>query len=181
VVQDRAQGRVAEAVLQVAKARPGDPVLDLCAAPGGKSIALRDAGLVVVSADVAAGKVAEMPQELRRVVSDGLTPALAKGFEVVVIDAPCSNTGVLGRRPEARLRYDRRHRDELVDLQRRLLRSAATLVAPGGRLVYATCSISPPENQAVAHALDGWRLLGEHLAWPGEWEAGGYYAVLVAV
>jgi 16S rRNA (cytosine967-C5)-methyltransferase len=181
VVQDRAQGRVAEAVLQVAKARPGDPVLDLCAAPGGKSIVMRDAGLVVVSADVAAAKVAEMPKELRRVVSDGCTPALVQAFEVVLIDAPCSNTGVLGRRPEARLRYDRKHRDQLVDLQRRLLRSAATLAAPGGRLVYATCSISPPENQNVAHTLDGWRLLGEHLAWPGEWEAGGYYAVLVRI
>jgi 16S rRNA (cytosine967-C5)-methyltransferase len=180
VVQDRSQGRVAEAVLQTAKARPGDPVLDLCAAPGGKSVAMRDAGLVVMSADVAPAKVAEMPRELLRAVSDGLQPAFASGFEVVVVDAPCSNTGVLGRRPEARLRYDRQHRDSLIDLQRRLLRAAATLVAPGGRLVYSTCSISPPENQGVAHTLDGWRLLGEHLQWPGEWEAGGYYAVLVS-
>lgn len=179
VVQDRAQGRVAEAVLQTAKARPGDPVLDLCAAPGGKSVALREAGLVVVSADIAPAKVGEMPTDLLRVVSDGLAPAFATGFEVVVVDAPCSNTGVLGRRPEARLRYDRHHRDALIELQRRLLRAAATLVAPGGRLVYSTCSISPPENQGVAHTLEGWRLLGEHLQWPGEWEAGGYYAVLV--
>ncbi|MBN8526439.1 MAG: hypothetical protein J0M02_13980 [Planctomycetes bacterium] len=180
VVQDRAQGRVAEAVLQVAKARPGDPVLDLCAAPGGKSLAMQDAGLVVVSADISPVKVAEMPNGLLRAVSDGLAPAFATGFEVVVVDAPCSNTGVLGRRPEARLRYDRAHRDSLIDLQRRLLRAAAALVAPGGRLVYSTCSISPPENQGVAHTLDGWRLLGEHLQWPGEWEAGGYHAVLIA-
>lgn len=180
VVQDRGQGRVAEAVLQVAKARPGDPVLDLCAAPGGKSLAMRDAGLVVASADIAPAKVAEMPRELLRAAGDGLAPPFAAGFEVVVIDAPCSNTGVLGRRPEARRRYDRRHRDGLVELQRRLLRAAAALVAPGGRLVYSTCSISPPENQGVAHTLDGWRLLGEHTQWPGAWEAGGYYAVLIA-
>jgi 16S rRNA (cytosine967-C5)-methyltransferase len=179
VVQDRAQGRVAEAVLQVAKAQPGDPVLDLCAAPGGKSVAMREAGLVVVSADISPVKVGEMPGDLLRVVSDGLTPAFSTGFEVVVVDAPCSNTGVLGRRPEARLRYDRQHRDALVELQRNLLRAAATLVAPGGRLVYSTCSISPPENQGVAQTMDGWRLLGEHLQWPGEWEAGGYYAVLL--
>jgi len=179
VVQDRAQGRVAEAVLQVAKAGRGDVVLDLCAAPGGKSTALHDAGLVVVSADVSTAKAAELPDGLRRVVSDGLQPALAAGFAVVVVDAPCSNTGVLGRRPEARLRYDRRHRDALVELQGRLLRSAAALTAPDGRLVYATCSVSPCENQAVAHGLDGWRLLGEHVSWPGEWEAGGYFAVLV--
>lgn len=181
VVQDRSQGRVAEAVLQTAKARPGDLVLDLCASPGGKSTALRDAGLVVVSADISLAKAVEMPRDLRRLVSDGLAPACAGGFEVVVVDAPCSNTGVLGRRPEARLRYDRRHRDALVELQRSLLRSAATLVAPGGRLVYATCSVSPPENQAVAHTLDGWRLLGEHLTWPGEWEAGAFFAVLIRI
>jgi 16S rRNA (cytosine967-C5)-methyltransferase len=179
VVQDRSQGRVAEAVLQTAKARPGDAVLDLCAAPGGKSTALRDAGLVVVSADVSLAKVRDMPDELHRVICDGLQPAFATGFEVVLVDAPCSNTGVLGRRPEARLRYDRHHRDSLIALQRSLLRSAAALVAPGGRLVYATCSVSPPENQGVAQFLDGWRLLGEHLAWPGEFEAGGYYAVLI--
>ena len=179
VVQDRAQGRVAEAVLQTAKARPGDPVLDLCSAPGGKALAMRDAGLTVISADVAPAKVAELPRELPRVVSDGLRPAFATGFEVVLVDAPCSNTGVLGRRPEARLRYDRAHRDSLIELQRALLRSAAELVAPGGRLVYATCSVSPPENQGVAHTLDGWRLLGEHLSWPSQWEAGGYYAVLL--
>lgn len=179
VVQDRSQGRVADAVLATAKARPGDVVLDLCAAPGGKSLALQDAGLVVVSADIAPAKVAEMPWSLPRVVSDGLRPAFCGGFEVVVVDAPCSNTGVLGRRPEARLRYDRRHRDELIALQRRLLRSAAGLVAPGGRLVYSTCSVVPAENQGVAHALDGWRLLGEHTAWPDRWGGGGYHAVLL--
>jgi 16S rRNA (cytosine967-C5)-methyltransferase len=179
VVQDRSQGRVAEAVMSVAKARPGDLVLDLCSAPGGKAVALRDLGLTVVASDIAPAKVADMPKDLARVVSDGLSPALASGFEVVLVDAPCSNTGVLGRRPEARLRYDRRHRDQLIALQRDLLRAAATLVAPGGRLVYSTCSISPPENQGVAHALDGWRLLGEQLTWPSEYEAGGYFAVLL--
>ncbi len=179
VVQDRAQGRVADAVIATAKAQRGDVVLDLCAAPGGKSLALHDAGLVVVSNDVSSAKVGDMPRDLRRVVSDGLRPALAGGFEIVLVDAPCSNTGVLGRRPEARLRYNQSHRGTLIGLQRKLLRSAAALVAPGGRLVYSTCSVVPLENQGIAHMLDGWRLLGEHTAWPGQWEAGGYVAVLI--
>jgi len=181
VVQDRSQGRVADAILQTAKDRPGDLVLDLCAAPGGKSTGMRDAGLVVISADVSSSKVTEMPGDLLRVVSDGLAPAFTPGFEVVLVDAPCSNTGVLGRRPEARLRYDRKHRDQLIDLQSELLSAAAALVVPGGRLVYSTCSICPPENEGVAHNLDGWRVLGQHLQWPNEWEAGGYYAVLLKV
>lgn len=179
VVQDRSQGRVADAVLTTAKARPGDVVLDLCASPGGKSLAMIDAGLVVVANDVAPAKVQAMAACPLRAAGDGLAPPYAGGFEIVLVDAPCSNTGVLARRPEARRRYDRRHRDGLIDLQGRLLRSAAALVAPGGRLVYSTCSVAPPENQGVAHALDGWRLLGEHTAWPDGWEAGGYYAVLL--
>jgi 16S rRNA (cytosine967-C5)-methyltransferase len=179
VVQDRAQGCVCEAVLGTAKARPGDLVLDLCASPGGKALALADAGLRVVAGDVSLAKSRDLPAELPRLVQDGCHPALAAAFEIVLVDAPCSNTGVLGRRPEARRRYDRRHRDRLVALQRGLLRAAATLVAPGGRLVYSTCSVSPPENQGVAQFLDGWRLLGEHLTWPDAWQGGGYVAVLL--
>lgn len=179
VVQDRSQGRVADLVLGTARARHGDLVLDLCASPGGKALALRDAGLTVIAADRNLAKAAAMPASLPRLVSDGLAPALAGGFEVVLVDAPCSNSGVFGRRPEARLRYDIRHRDRLVDLQRRLLASASGLVAPGGRLVYATCSVAPPENQGMAHHLPGWRLLGEHTAWPDAWQGGGYCAVLL--
>jgi 16S rRNA (cytosine967-C5)-methyltransferase len=180
VVQDRAQGRVAEMVLGVAAARPGDLILDCCASPGGKALALADAGLRVLAADVAIGKVHDLPDTLSRLVQDGGRPALSEGCcQVVLVDAPCSNSGVLGRRPEARHRYDRAHRDQLVALQRRLLSMAATLVAPGGRLVYSTCSISPQENQGVAHALAGWRLLGERLTWPDSWEGGGYVAALI--
>lgn len=179
VVQDRSQGLVAEAVQQVAKARPGDLVLDCCAAPGGKALAMQDAGLRVVAGDVGVAKVAGMPPGLPRLVADGLRPALDAGFDVVLVDAPCSNTGVLGRRPEARLRYDKRHRDSLLALQRDLLAAAAGLVAPGGRLVYSTCSLVPVENQGIAHQLTGWRLLGEHTAWPDRWQAGGYHAVLL--
>ena len=178
VVQDRAQGLVAEAVLATAKAQPGDSVLDLCAAPGGKSLAMLDAGLVVISADLAPRKVADMSDELHRVVADAFQAPFAAGFEIVLVDAPCSNSGVLARRPEARLRYDRRHRDSLLDLQCRLLLAASQMVAPGGRLVYSTCSLVARENQGIAHTLDGWRLLGEHTAWPDGWQAGGYHAVL---
>ena len=176
VVQDRSQGEVAE----IARIRPGDRVLDLCAAPGGKSRALADLQAEVIAADIAPAKVRELDRDLRPVAMDGIRPAFAPGsFDVVVVDAPCSNTGVLARRPEARWRYDKQHLASLEALQRRLIRSGAELVGEGGRLVYSTCSLSPRENQGIAHRLDGWRILAERLTWPGPWNLGGYAALLV--
>lgn len=178
VVQDRAQGHLVD----LARCRPGDLVLDVCAAPGGKSLAFADQGCRVVSADVSVAKARRLRDNLPPggiVVQDGRRPAFAAGFDVVVVDAPCSNTGVLARRPEARWRYDRRTVATLAKLQRALLASAAQVVAPGGRLVYSTCSVVPAENQGIAHLLDGWRVLGEHSSWPDEWQGGGYVAVLV--
>ncbi|GDY11933.1 ribosomal RNA small subunit methyltransferase B [Planctomycetota bacterium] len=180
VVQDRAQGHVAELARSLAGARPGALVLDLCAAPGGKAAALAELGCQVIAADAAARRLATVDSQLSRLAQDGLFPALAEGAcDVVVVDAPCSNSGVLGRRVEARLRYDRKHLEDLGRLQRGLLASAARLARPDGAIVYATCSLSPAENQAVAHDLAGWRLRGERLSWPDRWSSGGYVAVLV--
>ena len=180
VVQDRAQGEVAE----LARARPGERVLDLCAAPGGKSRALLDRQALVTAGDVSRAKLRELRGigELagRLLIQDGGRPALAEGsFDVVVVDAPCSNSGVLARRPEARWRYDRPRLGSLEALQRRLIRAGAELVAPGGRLVYSTCSLAPRENQGIAHRLDGWRILAERLTWPDAWRLGGYACLLV--
>jgi 16S rRNA (cytosine967-C5)-methyltransferase len=68
---------------------------------------------------------------------------------------------------------------QLATLQRKLLRTAAELVRPDGKLIYSTCSITPGENQGIAHQLDGWRVLAEHRTWPDAWQGGGYVAVLV--
>ncbi len=180
VVQDRTQ---AESI-QLATPRPLERVLDLCAAPGGKALLLHDLGCRVTAADVPGTRLerlrATLPPEVPVVALDGRRPPFASGsFDLVVVDAPCSNTGVLARRPEAALRYDDRHLATLIGLQRRLLRSAADLVAPDGRLLYATCSLTPRENQGIAHELRGWRIWREHLTWPDGWHAGGYAAVLV--
>jgi 16S rRNA (cytosine967-C5)-methyltransferase len=178
-VQDRSQGLVAE----LCRVQPGDLVLDCCAAPGGKSVALAELGGRVVAGDSnrlrlprlranCLGRAALLCQDVRQ-------PALAGGFDLVLVDAPCSNSGVWGRRPEARWRYDEPHLTALSTLQQELLRSASQLVAPGGRLCYATCSIAPRENQAIAHRLPGWRVLGESSTWPDAWQGGGYAALMV--
>jgi 16S rRNA (cytosine967-C5)-methyltransferase len=176
VVQDHAQGEVAE----LARPRPGERVLDLCAAPGGKARALADMGAWVVASDLSPRKAGLLDRELRPLAMDGAMPAFADGsFDVVIVDAPCSNSGVLARRPEARWRYDEKHLGGLEQLQARLIRSGARLVAPGGRLVYSTCSLTPRENQGVAHRLNGWRVLAERVTWPGAWQLGGYAVVMV--
>ena len=116
------------------------------------------------------------------VLQDGLRPALAdESFDVVLVDAPCSNSGVLGRRPEARWRYLPKTLTQLATLQRRLLLAASSLVRLDGRLIYSTCSVTPSENQGIAHCLDGWRILKEQRTWPDKWQAGGYVAVLVRI
>jgi 16S rRNA (cytosine967-C5)-methyltransferase len=178
VVQDFAQGEVAE----LARARPGERVLDLCAAPGGKARALADAGAWVVASDLSPRKAGLLDRELRPLVMDGGMPAFADGsFDIVIVDAPCSNSGVLARRPEARWRYDDKHLLGLEQVQARLIRAGARLVAPGGRLVYSTCSLTPRENQGIAHRLPGWRILAERVTWPSAWHLGGYAVALVRI
>ncbi len=183
-VQDRSQGEVADLAASVGLAGPGALVCDLCAAPGGKSLALADLGCRVVAADSSRERLRDLDSLASdlpmRLAQDGLHPALpAQAFDVVLVDAPCSNSGVFARRPEAKQRYDERHLASLAIIQRGLLAAAAGLARPEGRLVYATCSLSPAENQGVAHSLPGWRLRGERLRWPDAWSGGGYCAVLV--
>jgi 16S rRNA (cytosine967-C5)-methyltransferase len=179
-VQDFSQGQAVAALA----ARPGEVILDMCSAPGGKSAALADMGARVVACDsnllrlAKVGNLFTEATEFPRVVMDGTRPAFApESFDAVLVDAPCSNTGVLARRVEAKWRQQ----DEpgLITLQQKLLQSAAALVKPGGRLVYATCSLLPQENEAIAASLPGWST--EHAAtiWPNQWQAGGYHARLV--
>jgi 16S rRNA (cytosine967-C5)-methyltransferase len=164
-------------------AGPGLRVLDACAGRGGKTGAL--AALVgatgrVVAADRQASKLARLTLELHRlgleaeIAAGDLTgelPALAGLlFDRVLIDAPCSGSGTLGRRPDIRWRIDEHKVTSLAGLQRSLLDALARRVAPGGRLVFAVCSILPeegrdhgprfleaePDFRFVGHQPDGW-------------------------
>lgn len=179
VVQDRSQGRL----LELVEPRPLDRVFDTCAAPGGKALLFYDAGCTVVAADVPGPRLdrmrTQMPADMKIIAHDGRDPSLDQQYDIVLVDAPCSNSGVLARRPEAMLRYDAKHLKSLEQLQHHLLRASADLVAPGGKLVYSTCSLAPQENQAIAHRLPGWRIWRQHTIWPDGWQAGSYAAVLV--
>ena len=159
------QEEASQLVSFVVAAQPGERVLDLCASPGGKTVAMaadiRDTGLLV-ACDVRARRVRLLRDTVRasgaasvRVVHVGASGPLpfAQGFDRVLVDAPCSGLGTVRRDPD--IRWRRRERDlaGLAQDQLALLERAAVLVRPRGRLVYATCSSEPDENEAVVDAF----------------------------
>jgi 16S rRNA (cytosine967-C5)-methyltransferase len=140
-------------------ARPGGRVLDLCAAPGGKTATLANAGAQVLAVDRSAKRLERLQENLARLgLQADILAADALALEVppadaVLLDAPCSATGTIRRHPD--VAWSKRPQDivALADLQRRLLDKAATLVRPGGRLVYCTCSLEPEEGEEQAAAF----------------------------
>lgn len=139
---------------------PGELVLDAAAAPGGKTSHLRRLGgarLRLAALELSRTRLAGLAANVRRrrlkvgLVGGDLNAAPFRGrvFDALLLDAPCSNTGVLARRVEARWRLEPDDPQRLADSQLRLLRSAAALVRRGGRLVYSTCSLEREENEEV--------------------------------
>jgi 16S rRNA (cytosine967-C5)-methyltransferase len=129
-------------------------VLDACAAPGGKTLQLAAAGHRVTALDRSESRLARLRDNLARtgleaevVVADVLDWKANEGFDAVLLDAPCSATGTFRRHPEVLTRASDRIIAEGVDLQARLLDSAAAWVRPGGSLVYAVCSLEPQEGE----------------------------------
>jgi 16S rRNA (cytosine967-C5)-methyltransferase len=196
------QDTTAYAAARHVEAQPGEKILDLCAAPGGKSVtmalAARDQA-TIVAADVSSTRLDRLRETIERLELTGIRPLVLDAskpipddmlgdFDAVLLDTPCSNTGVLSRRPEARYRLDDHHFNEVIRLQEKLLLHAAQCVRPGGRLVYSTCSIMPRENEeAVRRFLadrDTWELEDERVTLPAwgpqvsDWRDGGYIARL---
>lgn len=140
-------------------ARPRGRVLDACAAPGGKSTLLSDLGhdSRVIAGEVSPTRLATLASLVARwgasnvhvVGADARRPPFTHVFDAVLLDAPCSGLGTLGRHPDIRWRARGGDLSRHARRQRELLEGVAPLVAPGGTLVYATCSIEPEENEQV--------------------------------
>jgi 16S rRNA (cytosine967-C5)-methyltransferase len=159
------QDEASQAVACLALASPGERVLDTCASPGGKSVAIAaavgTAGLVVAG-DVRGRRIDLLRQALARAGADrvhavqiDLTAPLPfePVFDCVFVDAPCSGLGTIRRDPEIRWRRSADELSQLAAGQLRMLQNAAGGVRPGGRLVYATCSSEPEENEDVVAAF----------------------------
>lgn len=139
--------------------QPGARVLDLCAAPGGKTAELAAAGANVVALDRSAERLKQLSANLERlglhadiVVADAATWS-AEPFDAVLVDPPCSATGTIRRHPDVQWTKKPGDVDQLAALQAKILARAAMLVKPGGHLVYCVCSIEPEEGEAQISAL----------------------------
>ena len=145
--------------VELMDAKPGDVILDACAAPGGKTIQLAWRGAKVTACEVNPKRRRKLEENLKRVgladqieVIEQLPYDSTLGTKILV-DAPCSNTGVLRRRPDARWNWSVEKLETLVKLQTEILDQAAKLVVPGGSLVYSTCSNEPEENLDQVNAF----------------------------
>lgn len=156
IVQDPGTALAVELV----DAQPGEAILDACAAPGGKTIQLAWRGAKVTACEVNPKRRRKLEENLKRVgveveVADALDSCRLQSiaFGKVLVDAPCSNTGVLRRRPDARWNWSVEKLEALVKLQAEILDQVEPLVAPGGTLVYSTCSNEPEENLEQVNAF----------------------------
>lgn len=157
-VQDEGSQLVAAAV----EARPGERVLDLCAGAGGKTLALADhmddRG-ELFAADVDPARLADLKGRIRQrglrsvEILDARRRPPPKGMDLALVDAPCSALGTWRRGPDRRWHVLEAQIPAFAELQLRLLRDAAACLRPGGRLVYATCTLLEAENEAVARAF----------------------------
>lgn len=191
----------AKAALAMKPAR-GQTILDLCAGVGTKTSQMaeimQNQGLILAT-DKDAGRLKLLAENCSRLgitmvrptALDTLPDAVAalSRLDWILIDAPCSNTGVLSRRPEARYRVDRRSIEALQARQAALMEQAAGLARPETRLLYSTCSIEPEENEMRSHAFaaahPGWTVTQSELTLPSAegpvatWHDGGYWSAWV--
>lgn len=145
---------------QLLQAKTGERVLDLCAAPGGKTMQMAASGANVTAVDTSATRLERLRENLTRtgLVADLITgDALEQTgeFDAVLLDAPCSATGTIRRHPDLPHAKDGSAFGELIELQARMLAHAWSLVKPGGRMVFCTCSLLPDEGECqIEEALE---------------------------
>lgn len=144
--------------IRAAGIKPGDTVMDICAAPGGKTTAaaeyLQGKG-IVYSMDISEDKLSLIEENVERLgfsnvnisAHDATTPFSIEKADVVIADVPCSGLGIIGRKNDIKYRLTEEGLDELVCLQRSILENVSEYVGKGGTLLYSTCTINPKENE----------------------------------
>ena len=168
-------------------------ILDICAAPGGKTLMLSELypDAEIVAMDRSARRLKRVAENIKRtgknnvavIAGDALNPSFEKNsFDVVFADVPCSNTGVIRRRPDVTWRFTLKHQKEILKLQNNIIVSASKLVKPGGVFVYSTCSIEKDENRNQIDEFlsrnKSFEFVKDRLLLPSELNDGAYGAVI---
>lgn len=170
----RPQDVGSQSIVPLLAIQPGMTLLDLCSAPGNKTAQALAAGARVVACDRSLQRIKDVPGAAARLVLDASAPLpFSVQFDRVLVDAPCSGTGTLARNPEIKWRLKPADLPRFAALQRKILANAQAALKPGGRLVYATCSLEPEENEEVAPEGE------HHLRLPGRDAGDGFFAAVL--
>jgi 16S rRNA (cytosine967-C5)-methyltransferase len=178
---ERRQDIGAQSIVPLLGLEPGQWFLDLCAAPGNKTAQALESGAQVVACDIHPRRAAMVrPLTPNVAVVDGTRPLpFSRRFDRILVDAPCSGTGTLGRNPEIKWRLQPSDLEDLHRRQAALLANARAALAPGGLVVYSTCSLEPEENEEVVAAVPPELVSQTVLRLPGRDPGDGFFAAVI--
>lgn len=186
------QDEASQLVVHIVDVHPGERVLDLCAAPGGKTTQLADRSndrALILAGDLSATRLSTVVATTRLHELESVKPVLLdateqlpfapRSFDKVLVDAPCSGTGTLRRNPEIRWRLSPADFARLAEQQKLILRRAVEMVKPGARLIYSTCSVEYDENEQVIQDVlasdDRFRPFNTVRTWPHREGCDGFF------
>jgi len=177
----RVQDIGSQAIVPLLGLERGETFLDLCAAPGNKTAQALATGVRAIACDLHHHRLAPLRSlGVPLVLLDGTRPLpFGRSFDRILVDAPCSGTGTLGRNPEIKWKLRPEDLDDLARRQKALLSSALAVLAPGGTLVYSTCSLESEENEAVVAHASGACVVETLRRIPGRDAGDGFYAAVI--
>jgi 16S rRNA (cytosine967-C5)-methyltransferase len=177
----RIQDIGSQSIVPLLDLKPGQTFLDLCSAPGNKTAQALETAVHGIAADVSTSRLAHVRRVgIPLIALDATNPLpFSRKFDRILVDAPCSGTGTLARNPEIKWKL---RPEDIADLQSRqvaILRNALQLLAPGGRLVYSTCSLEPEENEGVPALAAADRVVHTQQRIPGHDRGDGFFAAVL--
>ncbi len=177
----RIQDIGSQSIVPLLQLERGQRFLDVCAAPGNKTAQALETGIRAVACDVYFPRLTAMRRFPVGLVRLDATRPLPFGpvFDRILVDAPCSGTGTLARNPEIKWRLQPSHINDLAAKQKLILSQSLAALAPGGRLVYSTCSLEREENEGVVESVAGAQVIETMWRIPGRDEGDGFFAAVI--